>query len=104
MLFPRVFFINRFTGETKRSQNTPNQGGSVKLNCHLILRVAAKFCVNSAMNAVPLSDNIIRGQALRDINFFELFTNVFAETSGTKSNTTPRIVAHVYRITKHLND
>ena len=100
MLFPRVFFIDRFTGEVKRSQNPPNQRASVKLNCHLILRVAAKFCVNSAVNAVPLSDKIIRGQPLRNVNFFKLFTNV----SGTKSNATPRVVAHVYRTTKHLNN
>ena len=78
MLFPRAFFIDRFTGKTKRSRNPPNQGASVKLNFHLILRVAAKFCVNSAVNAVPLPDKIIRGQPLRDINFFKLFTNVFA--------------------------
>ena len=56
MLFPRVFFIDRFTGETKRFQNPPNQGASIKLNCHFILGVAAKFCVNSAVNAVPFSD------------------------------------------------
>ena len=104
MLFPRVFFIDRFTGETIRSQKPPDQGASVKLNCHLILPVAAKFCVHSAVNAVPLSDKIIRGQPLRDINFFKLFTNVFAETSGTKSNTSPRVAAHGYRITKHLNN
>ena len=99
MLFPRVFFIDRFTGETERSQNPPNQGASVKLNFHLILRSAAKFCVNSAMNAVPLSGKIIRGQPLQGINFFKPFTNVFAEVSGTKSNTTPLVVAHVYRAT-----
>ena len=99
MLFQRVFFIDRFTGETKRSQNVPNQGASVKLNFHLILCIAAKFCVNSAMNAVPLSDKIIRGQPLRDINFLNLFTNVCAEASGTKSNTTPRVAALVYRTT-----
>ena len=99
MLFPRVLFIDRFTGETKRSQDPPNQEVSVKLNCHLILRVAAKFCVNSAVNAAPLPDKIIRGQPLPDKNFFNLFTNVFAEASGTKSNTTPRFVAHVYKTT-----
>ena len=60
--FPRVFFIDRFTGKTKHFQNPPNQGASVKLNCHLILlRVAAKFCVDFAVNAVPLSGKIIRG-------------------------------------------
>ena len=93
------FFIDRFTGETKRSQNVPNQGASVKLNFHLILRIAAKFCVNSVMNAVPLSDKIIRGQSLQGINFFKPFTNVFAEVSDTKSNTTPRVVAHACRTT-----
>ena len=76
MLFLRVSFIDRFAGETKRSQNPPNQGASVKLIFHLILHIAAKFCVNSAMNAVPMSDKIIRRQSLRDINFFKLFTNV----------------------------
>ena len=82
----------------KRSQNPPNQGASIKLN-HLILCLAANFCVNSAMNAVPLSDKIISGQPLQDINFFTLFTNVFAEASGTKSYATPQVVVHVHRAT-----
>ena len=58
-LFPRVFFINRFTGETKHSQNPPNQGASVKLNFHMISCIAAKFWVDTAMNVVPLSGKII---------------------------------------------
>ena len=62
VLFPTVFFIDLFTLKTKCSQNPQNQGPSVKLNFHLILRIAAKFCVSSAMNAVPLSDKIIWGQ------------------------------------------
>ena len=63
----------------------------------MILHIAAEICVNSAVKVVLLSDKIIRGQLLRDINFFKLFTNVFAEAAGTKSDTIPRVVEQVYR-------
>ena len=59
MLFPKGFFIDRLTGETKRSQNSPSQGASVKLNCHLILHVTTKVRVNYAVNAVSLSSKAI---------------------------------------------
>ena len=64
------FFIDRLTGDTKRCQNPPSQGASVKLNCHLILRVAAKIRLNCAVNAVPLSGKTIRRQPLRGTNFY----------------------------------
>ena len=56
MLFLSVFFIDHFTGKTKPYQNSPNQGASVKLKCHLTLFFALH---NSDVNAVPFSDKII---------------------------------------------
>ena len=92
MLFRRVFFIDRFTGETKQTSSEPTRPRSFcKTKLPFDITCYSKFCVNSAVNVVPFFDKINRGQPLRDINFLK----------HQVLNVTTRIVTHVHPLVDH---
>ena len=100
VLFRRVFFIDRFTGETKQTSTEPTRPRSFcKTKLPLDITCCCKFCVNSAVNVVAFFDKINRGQPLRDINFLKLFEN--ASPMYQVLNVTTRIVAHVHPLVYH---
>ena len=100
MLFRRVFFIDRFTGETKQTSSEPTRPRSFcKTKLPFDITCYSKFCVNSAVNVVPFFDKINRGQPLRDINFLKLFENVSPKHQVL--NVTTRIVTHVHPLVDH---
>ena len=67
----KIFFKQRLTDFTRRSNNPPCQGALATLNCHKMHLLAAKFCTSELMNDVPLSDIINFGLPRREIDRFK---------------------------------